>query len=118
MKRISMLRRRPLLTRLLGVALMAATVPVMVQAAPVAQQGSGGTGTHDAKQMQVQLKDVDAKISAARAHNTELQAQVSQMEQHNSDRQKQLQQRDDEIAALQKKLQAVGVPTAASSSGH
>lgn len=118
MNRISMLRRSPMLTRLLGLALMAATMPVMVQAAPVGQQGSAGAGAHDGKQVQAQLKDVDAKISTARAHNTELQAQVSQMEHQNSDRHNQLQQRDDEIAALQKKLQTAGAPTSVSSSGH
>jgi septal ring factor EnvC (AmiA/AmiB activator) len=68
--------------------------------------------------LQSQVKDVDAKLAAARSHNEALQAQVTQMEQHNATQQKQLQQRDAEIAALQDKLQAAGVPAPATSAGH
>jgi Tfp pilus assembly protein PilO len=69
--------------------------------------------------MQAQVKNSDAKIAAARAHNEALQAQVAQMEQQTAARAKQLQQRDAEIAALQQKLQAAGVPaSSATSAGH
>ncbi|MDE2224295.1 MAG: hypothetical protein KGJ46_03380 [Xanthomonadaceae bacterium] len=68
--------------------------------------------------LQAQVKDVDAKIAAARVQNAALQAQVSQMEQQNAARAKQLQARDAEIAALQQKLQAAGVPTSATPAGH
>ena len=95
----------------LGVALLGASSALM--AAPPA------SGHADTKaSLQAQVKDVDAKIDAARAQNTALQAQVSQQEQQNAARAKQLQQRDAEIAALQQKLQAAGVPTSANSAGH
>ena len=68
--------------------------------------------------LQAQVKDVDAKIAAARARNAALQAQVSQAEQQSAARAKQLQARDAEIAALQQKLQAAGVSTSAASVGH
>jgi Tfp pilus assembly protein FimV len=68
--------------------------------------------------LQSQVKDVDAKLAAARLHNEALQARVTEMEQHNAAQQKQLQQRDAEIAALQDKLQAAGVPAPATSAGH
>lgn len=118
MMRILILRRKSLLTGLLGAAVLGACISMMAQAALVGQQDSTATGTHGKKQMQAQLKNMDAKISTARAHNAELQAQVMQMEQQNADRQKHLQQRDDEIAVLQKKLQAAGVPASAASAGR
>jgi septal ring factor EnvC (AmiA/AmiB activator) len=65
-----------------------------------------------------QLKDVDAKVAAARAHQTALQSQVTTLEQQNAAQQKQLQDRDAEIAVLQRKLQAAGVPAASASAGH
>lgn len=95
----------------LGMALLGASSALM--AAPPA---SGHADTKPG--LQAQVKDVDAKIAAARAQNTALQAQVSQKEQQNAARAKQLQQRDAEIAALQRKLQAAGVPTSATSAGH
>jgi septal ring factor EnvC (AmiA/AmiB activator) len=69
-----------------------------------------------AAHLRKQLKDVDARIAAARAHHDALRAQVAQMEQQNAARQKQLQQRDAEIAALQEKLQAAGIPASVASS--
>lgn len=68
--------------------------------------------------LHAKLKDVDAKIAAARTQNAALQAQVTQLEQQGDAQQKQLQQRDDEIAALQKKLQVAGVPASTASAGH
>jgi len=68
--------------------------------------------------LQGQMKDVDAKLVAARARNEALQAQVTQMEQQNAAQQKQLQQRDAQIAALQAKLRAAGVPASATSVDH
>jgi septal ring factor EnvC (AmiA/AmiB activator) len=65
-----------------------------------------------------QVKDVDAKLAAARARNEALQAQVTQMEQQNAAQQKQLRQRDAQIAALQAKLHAAGVPASATSVDH
>lgn len=95
----------------LGVALLGASGVLM--AAPPA------SGHADTKaSLQAQAKDVDAKITTARAQNAALQAQVSQQEQQNAARAKQLQQRDAEIAALQQKLQAAGVPASATSAGH
>lgn len=118
MMRIATLQRKSMLAGLLGLAVLGAGVSVMVQAAPAGQPDSTATEAHGQKQVQTQMKGIDAKISAARAHNVELQAQVAQMEQQNNDRQKQLQQRDAEITALQKKLQAAGVPASASSAVH
>ncbi|HKZ09921.1 MAG TPA: hypothetical protein VJL61_04330 [Rhodanobacteraceae bacterium] len=68
--------------------------------------------------LQNQVKEVDAKLAAARSHNDALQAQVTQMEQRSAAQQKQLQQRDAEIAALQAKLHAAGVPASAASADH
>ena len=93
-----------------GMALLGASGALM--AAPPAHH-AGKTAT-----LQAQVKDVDAKITAARAQNATLQAQVSQMEQQSAAQTKQLQQRDAEIAALQQKLQAVGVPASAGSAGQ
>lgn len=87
--------------------------PGALMAAPPASGHADKTTT-----LQAQVKDVDAKITAARAQNATLQTQVSQMEQQNAARAKQLQARDAEIAALQQKLQAAGVPTSATSAGH
>ncbi|MGH8113969.1 MAG: hypothetical protein ACREPS_02780 [Rhodanobacteraceae bacterium] len=118
MRWILMLQRKVMLAGLLGTAVLGTGISMMVQAAPVGEPGVSAIGIHDRKQMQAQLKEVDAKVSTARAHNTELQAQVTRLEQQNADRRKQLQQRDDEIAALQEKLQAAGGPGSASSTGH
>ncbi|HET7162928.1 MAG TPA: hypothetical protein VFI32_09705 [Rhodanobacteraceae bacterium] len=95
----------------LGSALLGAS-SVLMAAPPV----SGHAGKTPA--LQAQVKDADAKIAAARAHNAALQAQISQMEQQNAASAKQLQARDAEIAALQQKLQAAGVPASATSAGH
>lgn len=92
---------------LLGTSIAATAAP------PASSHGAARTAD-----LQAQVKDVDAQIAAARAHNTALQAQVAQMEQRNATQQKQVQQRDAEIAALQRKLQAAGVPTSAATGGH
>ena len=117
MMRTETLQRKPVLAVLLGAVVLGAGISMMVQAAPVGEHGAAVAETHDSKPMQAQLKDVDAKVSTARARNAELQAQVTRMEQQSADRHKQLQQRDDEIAALQKKLRAAGVSAPASSAG-
>lgn len=78
----------------------------------------GSRPTSSAATLQAQLKDVDAKITTARAQQARLQSQVTQLEQQNAARKQQLQQRDAEIAALQQKLAAVGVPAASASVGH
>lgn len=74
--------------------------------------------TSSAAAVQAQLKDVDAKITTARAQQAKLQSQVTQMEQQNAASRQKLQQRDAEIAALQRKLAAAGVPAASASVGH
>ncbi|MGH8184400.1 MAG: hypothetical protein ACREPH_12150 [Rhodanobacteraceae bacterium] len=96
---------------LVGIVLLGASAVSL--ATPPASRG-----TRHAADVQAQLKDVDAKITAARAHNAALQTQMTQMEQQNTARKAQLQQRDAEIAALQKKLRAAGVPASAGSAGH
>ncbi|HKV64831.1 MAG TPA: hypothetical protein VJN66_00445 [Rhodanobacteraceae bacterium] len=95
----------------LGMALLGLSGVLM--AAPPASGHAGAKAS-----LQAKVKDVDAKIAAARAQNATLQGQVSQMEQQNAASAKQLQARDAEIAALQLKLQAAGVPAPASSTGH
>ena len=95
----------------LGTALLGA--PSVLMAAPPASGHAGKTAA-----LQAQVKDVDAKVTAARTQNATLQAQISQMEQQNAASAKQLQARDAEIAALQQKLQAAGVPASATSAGH
>jgi len=94
----------------LGVALLGASSVVMA-ATPSSRHADTTAG------LQAQVKDVDAKIAAARAQNAALQAQVSRLEQQSTASAKQLQARDAEIAALQQKLQAAGVPTSATSAG-
>ena len=97
-------------------ALLCATLlgtSVAAMAAPPAASRTGNTAD-----LQAQVKDVDAKIAAARAHNAALQARMTQLEQQNSAQQKRMQQRDAEIAALQQKLQAAGGPAATASGGH
>ncbi|HET9819708.1 MAG TPA: hypothetical protein VFP92_11150 [Rhodanobacteraceae bacterium] len=103
-----------MLAGLLGAAVVGTSIPMMVQAGPGGQAGSAADA-HRGGEVRAQLKDVDAKISTARAHHADLQAQVTRLEQQNAERRKQLQQRDKEIAALQKKLQAAGVPPSPSS---
>ena len=93
----------------IGLALLGASLAAT--AAPPAR------ARHPAN-LQAQVKDVDAKLAAARTHNEALQAQVAQMEQQNAAHEKQSQQRDAEIAALQQKLQAAGVPASAASAEH
>jgi septal ring factor EnvC (AmiA/AmiB activator) len=100
---------------LAGLLVVCAGIPMAVQAAPGGQADSPAAESHRGSEVRAQLKDVDAKISTARAHNDDLQAQVTRLEQQNAERSKQLQQRDAEIAALQKKLQAAGVPPSPSS---
>ncbi|MGN6790462.1 MAG: hypothetical protein ACTHJP_13165 [Rhodanobacteraceae bacterium] len=90
----------------LGLALLGASIAATAATPPA---------KHPAN-LEHQLKDVDAKLAAARSRNEALQAQVTQMEQQNAARQTQLQQRDAEIAALQEKLQAAGVPASSGSS--
>lgn len=96
---------------ILGVALFAVSMATMAMPPSTHQRGE-----HAA--LQTKLQSVDAEITAARAHNADLQAQVTQMEQQNAAQQQQLQQRDAEIASLQQKLHAGGVPVASASSGH
>lgn len=74
--------------------------------------------SNHASKLRAQLKDVDAQISAARAHHDALQKQVAQMERQDAAQKKQLQQRDTEIAALQQKLQAAGKQAAPASAGN
>lgn len=91
---------------------------MLVVLAPAVVAGTGvaappaGSGAGD---VAAQLKDVNARITAARTHHKVLQAQVAQMEQQNAAQQKQLQQKDAEIAALQQKLRAGGAPAPAHS---
>lgn len=99
---------------LAGLLVVCAGFPMAVRAAPGGQADSAATSHRDSG-TRAQLKDVDAKISTARAHNADLQAQVTRLEHQNAERSKQLQQRDDEITALQKKLHAAGVPPSPSS---
>ncbi|MDE2053935.1 MAG: hypothetical protein KGI62_04545 [Xanthomonadaceae bacterium] len=106
MSRNAVLRNAMIFAALLGASAVSSATP---PATPHADKTTG---------LQAQVKDVDAKIAAARVQNAALQAQVSQMEQQNAARAKQLQARDAEIAALQQKLQAAGVPTSATSAGH
>ena len=93
----------------LGLALIGAS---LIAVAPASAQGR-----HPANP-QSPLKDVDARLAAARSRNQALQAQVAQMEQQGAAQQKQLQQRDAEIAALQQKLRAAGIPASATSADH
>jgi peptidoglycan hydrolase CwlO-like protein len=93
----------------LGVALLGASSALMA-APPASRHADTAVG------LQAQVKDSDAKLAAARAHNEALQAQVGQMEQQAAAREKQLQQRDAEIAALQQKLEAAGVPVSSTTS--
>lgn len=85
---------------------------------PAVGQASGAAKSQGSKAVQVQLKNVEARVSKAQDRNAELQAQVAKMERENADREKRLKQRDEEIAALQQKLEAAGAPGAASSAGH
>ncbi|TAN03364.1 MAG: hypothetical protein EPN36_13125 [Rhodanobacteraceae bacterium] len=105
MTRCTLLRVSLACSVLLGASLAAVAAP------PASQRG-----TH--ADLQAQVKAIDAKIAAARTHNTALQSQVAQMEGQNATQKTQLQQRDAEIAALQKRLQAAGAPTSAGSAGH
>ncbi len=75
-------------------------------------------GAPPAKTLNARIKDVDAKVAAARSHHAALQAQVASMERQNAAQQQQLQQRDAEIASLRQKLASAGVPAASASAGH
>lgn len=105
MTRCILLRGSLACTVLLGASLAAFAAP------PAAHRGTRAD-------LQAQVKDVDAKIAAARAHNLALQSQVAQMERQGATQAQQVQQRDAEIAALQQKLRATGVPASADSAGH